>query len=479
MISLWQLLRKLRRVQGGLTGQNCGTTLWVSLNVSAASTQRPPDGCGQALPFRGHAEDVLQVVASWDGGLCASSSLDGIVCIWNTATGQCLHRLEGHRQPVRGLALSPNGALLLSASDDATLRLWHVESGNPVKTFRDSGAGVTSVAFSPDGTLAVTGTDAGLVMLWDVGAGRQTDVLQGHTGPVWAVAFAPDCKTVASGSDDETIRLWAVTADKGESQAVIRGCSAPPATLAYSPAGDQLAACLLDCTAIVWSLRTGQEQVRLSDVSAVAWAESGHGLFTVGAEDDTVRLVDPTSGEELSQFGRPATAITTISISRNGKWLLAGDAGGTITPVDVSTSSPAPIRVKEAAVAVKEAPALGIVAPDEADYPSFDRSGLTDDAIRLVQEHVARHNNLDLKESDVARRMRDFLGNRSTESIRIARDVLAVWRRRNAGGGGVAGGASGAPDNAHDVAQSGAAATPLKGWQPPTLTPRGPAPVEV
>lgn len=70
----------------------------------------------------------------------------------------------------------------------------------------------------------------------------------------------------------------------------------------------------------------------------------------------------------------------------------------------------------------------------------------------------------------MARQMRDFLGNRSTESIRIARDVLAVWRRRNAGGGGVAGGASGAH---HDVVQSGAAATPLKGWKPPTLTPRG------
>lgn len=65
----------------------------------------------------------------------------------------------------------------------------------------------------------------------------------------------------------------------------------------------------------------------------------------------------------------------------------------------VSSHPPPPDRppVKEAAVAVKEAPALGIIAPDEADYPSFDRSGLTDDAIRIVQEHVARHNNLDLK----------------------------------------------------------------------------------
>lgn len=39
---------------------------WMVLVAAAASTQRPPDGCGQALPFRGHAEDVLQVVASWD-----------------------------------------------------------------------------------------------------------------------------------------------------------------------------------------------------------------------------------------------------------------------------------------------------------------------------------------------------------------------------------------------------------------------------
>lgn len=77
-------------------------------------------------------------------------------------------------------------------------------------------------------------------------------------------------------------------------------------------------------------------------------------------------------------------------------------------------------------------PPGGIVEPEQADYISFDRSGLTDEAIKLVQQHVAKKHELaTLKAEVIAKDMRDFLGQESPESPQIAATVLEVWRRKN------------------------------------------------
>eukprot|EP00667_Euglena_gracilis_P000826 EG_transcript_826 len=72
-----------------------------------------------------------------------------------------------------------------------------------------------------------------------------------------------------------------------------------------------------------------------------------------------------------------------------------------------------------------------LVIPLESDYPSFDRSGLTDDAIRIIREFVTDTGSLGITPELVAAQMVDFMGNTSPESLSIAASVLAVWRSRN------------------------------------------------
>eukprot|EP01012_Entosiphon_sulcatum_P056614 TRINITY_DN8030_c0_g1_i1.p1 TRINITY_DN8030_c0_g1~~TRINITY_DN8030_c0_g1_i1.p1 ORF type:complete len:335 (-),score=70.42 TRINITY_DN8030_c0_g1_i1:12-1016(-) len=72
------------------------------------------------------------------------------------------------------------------------------------------------------------------------------------------------------------------------------------------------------------------------------------------------------------------------------------------------------------------------VEPDQEDYPAFDRSGLTDDAIRLVREQLTKKKKLhDILPEDLAKDMRDFLGNPSHESLQTAEAVINVWRKKN------------------------------------------------
>ncbi len=66
------------------------------------------------------------------------------------------------------LRVSPAGDLLASASADGMVRLWEAATGEPLATLAGSGDPIWSVAFSPDGRNLVSASDAGLVQIWGV-----------------------------------------------------------------------------------------------------------------------------------------------------------------------------------------------------------------------------------------------------------------------------------------------------------------------
>jgi sugar lactone lactonase YvrE len=59
-----------------------------------------------------------------DGKTLAAGSDDGIVRLWDRATGQLRRRLAGHIDGVNAIAIAPDGKTLASASDDGTTLLW-------------------------------------------------------------------------------------------------------------------------------------------------------------------------------------------------------------------------------------------------------------------------------------------------------------------------------------------------------------------
>jgi WD40 repeat protein len=119
------------------------------------------------------------------------------------------HRvLADHTRWVYAVAFNPDGRQLVSADEDGLVRLWDPATGAQQATLTSHHGRVEAVAFSPDGRqLAAAGQD-GMVRLWDPATGAQQATLTGHHGGVSAVAFSPDGRQLASAGQDGTVRLW-------------------------------------------------------------------------------------------------------------------------------------------------------------------------------------------------------------------------------------------------------------------------------
>ena len=74
----------------------------------------------------GHDNWVLAAAFSPDGKCVATAGKDGVIRVWDAATGKERLTLRGHTKLVRTVAFSPAGDRLLTASDDGTAGVWDV-----------------------------------------------------------------------------------------------------------------------------------------------------------------------------------------------------------------------------------------------------------------------------------------------------------------------------------------------------------------
>ena len=89
--------------------------------------------------------------------------------------------------------------MLTSGSQDGVMKLWDVASGRELRTLNAHSRAVSSVAFSPNGKLLASGSFDQTIALWDVVSENELRRLKRHSGSVFSVVLSPDGKTVASG----------------------------------------------------------------------------------------------------------------------------------------------------------------------------------------------------------------------------------------------------------------------------------------
>jgi WD40 repeat protein len=158
-------------------------------------------------------EDGLAM--SPDGTVVAVGGGDGLVRIWELATGAVTASWAGPNWGARQLDISPDGRLLAVGAGDGRIdppghgcaRVWELRTGTPVVTIDRDGERIDPVAFVGNERLAGVCGD-GRVRLWELSSGA-THTFDGDPTFYWRLKATANL--LLAGGYDRTLRVWDVT----------------------------------------------------------------------------------------------------------------------------------------------------------------------------------------------------------------------------------------------------------------------------
>ena len=270
-------------------------------------------------------------VISPDGLRCASSTANGEIVLWSLATGDEIARVMGHTGPISALAFDPHDRLLATGSDDRQIRLWDSRTLAQV-TNLPVGDTVRCLAMTPDSTQLVAGVghDA---LRWNLAQPGTPPEVIGRGGWVRAVDMHSNGRLAlwADYSRGHVFDLVAGTnlAESGTHEDAIWRAK-------FNPDGQSFATVSFDGFLRLWSLDgtplTSFLQIHDGETggsSTLTYSRDGRWV-AAGAGTGLVRIWDTATGREIVEPLRAASdQISAIDISADKLRILIASWDGT------------------------------------------------------------------------------------------------------------------------------------------------------
>jgi WD40 repeat protein len=291
-----------------------------------------------------------------DGELIASSDAGGGVVIRSAGSGDVVAGpIGGGPASVFAIAFSPSGEQLATGGDGGKVAQWDPRTGVEVADPVQVDDPISSLAFSPDGRVLAVGTREGMVTLLSAAEGttlagptkfQGIGGLTGQFKTISGLAFSPDGEHLAVGVEQGVLFLAPADSLRVAKQLETKNAHALWSP-EFSPDGRTLAAGVLnakngvDGSVLLWdvaSLRLLQRLEGHTDqVFDVSYSSDGRVLASSGA-DDTVRLWDLTTGE---QIGEPllghSNDVHALSFDPTGTDLVSAGADASVIVWDTAS----------------------------------------------------------------------------------------------------------------------------------------------
>ncbi|KAM3586086.1 hypothetical protein VKS41_002616 [Umbelopsis sp. WA50703] len=145
----------------------------------------------------------------------ASSDYEGVVSIWDAATGQLMQSFDEHKRRTWSVDYSKvDPTLLASGSDDSTVKIWSINQHNSVCTI-EKNANICCVKFLPTSSQYVAmGSADHHIHYYDLRNTKEpVSIFRGHRKAVSYVKWLNENELV-SASTDSTLKLWNVRSNE-------------------------------------------------------------------------------------------------------------------------------------------------------------------------------------------------------------------------------------------------------------------------
>ena len=329
--------------------------LLLSITSSLSAQQTLVSSAEVVATLRGHTKNILQIEFSHSGEFVASSSRDGTVRLWTTATGESLATIAGDRdsdlthvswssddrrlaityrrkkiwrltvwdvpgqrpiidQQFQGISLlefSPDGRTFLMLDQQLKLHIWDVDSKQLTHTLTP---GLTStepftVSFVADGQRILTASEGKATQLWDVGTGKLIDTYPANTNdPYYPRENVPlvslDKDFLISGD----VNIYGT--DRGRLLTSITGESIP---ISFSPDGKSVLTVSYDPAEKSRHRQSYLSSRKIDDgkelmafqvpegIHKIFWSPDGKAMAIMGLEFHP-RVIDAVTGREYGRL---------------------------------------------------------------------------------------------------------------------------------------------------------------------------------
>jgi serine/threonine protein kinase/WD40 repeat protein len=289
---------------------------------------------GQVQRSLSHPKNACHPAWHPDGRTLATCCDDGLIRLWDLASGRLLRVLEGHKTPGIACAFTQTGDRLVSNAWDSVLRIWELSSGQQLLSFAAGGAAI--LRFSSDDRVPAQRIAHTKLQLLRLHAGLEyrTIALSGSRSPEFHFhgrpVIHPGGRLLAAETTDSSVLLIDLAA--GREVAALSAKSVWEHPLLWEPSGDLLV--YGTAGLIRWPVRVEPAKparYRLGPSEQLLW-------FRVldewgsSADGQTIAVPDYSRGALVVHRGQPARTIRLqpqqdvrhCAVSPDGRWVATG-----------------------------------------------------------------------------------------------------------------------------------------------------------
>lgn len=288
---------------------------------------------------------VTGVAISPDGSQVVSAGFDGVLKVWDVATGAQRTAFKAFLDPVWGLAYSPDGKSLAAAGNNRTVNIWSTSSWEQEVKMQGHDSTVRCIAFSPDGQRLVSGGEDQLAMVWSKHPRiLPTEMPQLLRGPLWTdrtpgIAFSPDSRLFTGTAADGTIKVW-----RTNTVECLATFHQDARTVAFSPDGRSVLGEGYNGIVQRWNLDGSEpEMASVPKAMFANWQVdplTPQERVTIVAEQKETRaecrLCEITSARDGINAGA-MVSTPTIAMSVDGRTMFVGTPQGNVEVWDVAS----------------------------------------------------------------------------------------------------------------------------------------------